>query len=126
MKDFADLLEEILQEMPEQMQDYKLGELAWGSSSDLNYVADFLKANGLIILPCKVGDTVFKIDYAPCHEGNAWPDSYTCEGCQGPCDIKKVVKEIKMNSVNDIWAAFCRNPNQKMYFLTKEEAEKNL
>lgn len=35
------------------MQDYKLGELAWGSSSDLKYVADFLEASGVIILPCK-------------------------------------------------------------------------
>ena len=126
MKDFADLLEEICQEMPEEMQKYTLGDLAWGSSSDLNYVADFLEASGVIILPCKVRDIVYRIGYAPCHEGNTWPDSYTCEGCPGPCDIKKVVEEIKMNSANDIWAAFCRNPNQKMYFLTREEAEKYL
>lgn len=124
MKDFADLLEEILQEMPEEMQDYKLGELAWGSSSDLNYVADFLKANGVIILPCKVGATVYKIEYAPCHEGNTLPDGIDCDGCPGPCDIKKIVKEIKMNNVQDIWAAFCRYPSQKTYFVNKEEAEK--
>lgn len=115
----------IIQEMPEAMQDLSLGDLAY-NGSEARYVSDFLEASGVVILPCSPGDTVYKIDYAPCHEGNTFPDGIDCDGCPGPCDIKKIVKEVEMKSVQDIWAAFCSYPSQKTYFLTREEAEKNL
>ena len=114
-----------IQEMPEAMQNLTLGDLAY-NSSEAGYVLDFLEANGVVILPCKAGDIVYKLDYAPCHEGETYPDSLMSDGCEGPCDLKRVVKEVKMHNIQDIWSAFCKLPSQKIYFVTKEEAEKYL
>lgn len=34
-------------------------DLGYGSP----YIADYLLANGVVVLPCKVGDTVYVVDY---------------------------------------------------------------
>jgi len=75
-------------------------------------------------LPCKVGDTVFKLWYEPCHNGETHPDSYDCEGCLDECDIKKTITEYKVPSlrfiVNELMNDSC------IYYLTREEAERAL
>ena len=47
-------------------QKEKLIELLSGKSidtpADVEYVADYLIANGVIVPPCKVGDTVYVLD----------------------------------------------------------------
>ena len=87
-------------------------------------MADYLISSGVICLPCKVGDIVYKLWYTPCHNGETYPDSYGCEGCYDECDIKKVITEYKVPSlrfiVNELMNDSC------VYYLTREEAEKAL
>ena len=75
-------------------------------------------------LPCKVGDTIYKLWYAPCHLGETYPDSYGCDGCYDECDIKKVITEYKVPSlrfiIDELMNGSC------VYYLTREEAEKAL
>lgn len=75
----------------------------------------------LIVLPCKVGDTVYKVWYDPCHNGETHPDSYGCSGCEDVCDIKKSVHEMKAPSVD--WILRQLHNGSFVYFLTPEEAE---
>jgi hypothetical protein len=75
----------------------------------------------LIVLPCKVGDTVYKVWYDPCHNGEKYPDSYGCSGCEDVCDIKKSIHEIKAPSVD--WILRQLHNGSFVYFLTREEAE---
>ena len=77
----------------------------------------------LVILPCKVGDTVYKVWYAPCKFGEDHPDSIGCEGCPGPCDIKKTIYEMKALTKAWIVQTFCGPGRSLVYFLTREEAE---
>lgn len=73
-------------------------------------------------LPCKVGDTIYKLWYGPCHLGETYPDSYGCDGCYDECDIKKVITEYKVPSlrfiIDELMNGSC------VYYLTREEAEK--
>ena len=75
-------------------------------------------------LPCKVGDTIYKLWYEPCHLGETYPDSYGCDGCYDECDIKKVITEYKVPSlrfiVDELMNGSC------VYYFTREEAEKAL
>lgn len=75
-------------------------------------------------LPCKVGDTVYKLWYAPCHLGETCPNSYGCGGCYDECDIKKVITEYKVPSlrfiVDELMSDNC------IYYLTRKEAEEAL
>lgn len=75
----------------------------------------------LIVLPCKVGDTVYKVWYDPCHNGETHPDSYGCSGCEDACDIKKSIHEMKAPSVD--WILRQLHNGSFVYFLTREEAE---
>lgn len=75
-------------------------------------------------LPCKVGDTIYKLWYGPCHLGETYADSYGCDGCYDECDIKKVITEYKVPSlkfiIDELMNGSC------VYYLTREEAEKAL
>lgn len=75
-------------------------------------------------LPCKVGDTIYKLWYGPCHLGETYPDSYGCDGCYDECDIKKVITEYKVPNlrfiIDELMNGSC------VYYLTREEAEKAL
>lgn len=74
-------------------QKHKLIELICERNGDNYYqaerIADYLIENGVVVLPCKVGDTVYKVWYAPCHNGETYPDSCGCDGCCDICDIQK-------------------------------------
>lgn len=77
----------------------------------------------LIILPCKVGDTVYKVWYAPCRFGESHPDSIGCEGCYETCDIKKTIYEEKAPTKAWIVQTFCGSDCSFVYFLSREEVE---
>ena len=93
-----------------------------GSFTD--YLADYLIEHGVIVLPCKVGDTVW------------WVTEIVDENCEEKPDI--LLGEIASFSVQKegLWA-FCRYVNGltfwhlvsdigKTVFLTREEAERAL
>ena len=84
-------------------------------------IADYLISNGVILPPCKVGDTVYVIDYTRC----------------GKRMFKCFVEEITRNfygtyyyldwgSNNPRFTACNEASFGKTVFLTKEEAEKAL
>ena len=91
------------------------------NNSPCKYFADRSK---WVHLPCKVGDTIYKLWYGPCHLGETYPDSYGCDGCYDECDIKKVITEYKVPSlrfiIDELMNGSC------VYYLTREEAEKAL
>ena len=75
-------------------------------------------------LPYKVGNTIYKLGYVPCHLGVTSPDSYACEGCLDECDIKKAVTEYKIPSLSFIVNEIMHD--ESSYYITREEAEKAL
>ena len=94
----------------------------------LNKLADYEDAEeqGLLIrLPCKVGDTVYKLWYEPCHHGNDTPDSWECSGCEDKCDLKKAVFEFSVPCLEWI-LQHMKYFGSRVWFLTREEAEKAL
>lgn len=82
---------------------------------------DYLLANGVVALPCKIGDTAYYIGYLPCHNGETYPSDYNCAGCRDKCDILRTVKQTKIPSLTFIINNFV--DHQGMYYLTKGEAE---
>ena len=84
----------------------------------------FTNRSEWVHLPCKVGDTIYKLWYGPCHLGETYPDSYGCDGCYDECDIKKVITEYKVPSlrfiIDELMNGSC------VYYLTRKEAEKAL
>ena len=78
-----------------------------------------------IHLPCKVGDDVYKLWYTECHLGETYPDSYSCCGCEDECDMKRAIVRIKVPSIEFIVCELMK-PNNSVYYLTHEEAEKAL
>jgi hypothetical protein len=87
-----------------------------GASCDLHremLIADYLLANGVIVPPCKVGDTVYVIRYAPISQ-------------------KYYIKESIAEVIASINGHFYLEYNGKKYmfgekaFVNKEEAEKAL
>lgn len=78
--------------------------------------------DGVIIrLPCKVGDTVYKLWYEPCHLGNTYPDSFDCDGCEDACDLMRTVVECKAPSVE--WIIRNMTSKRPFAYATREEAE---
>lgn len=95
-------------------------------------LADHLLAEGVIVLPCKVGSTIYRIDtieFQCTHEGSFY-DEYYCGGCRhlmnGDCDARKkpYIYEIKNANAQTILG------NEHLIgtraFLTREEAERAL
>ena len=93
----------------------------------LKELAEADKEGRCLILPCKVGDTVYKLWYRACHNGESYPDSYSCCGCEDECDIKRDVFEIRVPSLEWILTnyEYLTHKNGNL-FLTKEEAERAL
>ena len=82
----------------------------------------------LVKLPCKVGDTLYKIivdKYTKCslHDKEF---SLNCEYCEEKCDSKAiyVIKDFTVFDMNEI--IFYMKSIGKTVFLTKAEAEKKL
>ena len=77
-------------------------------------IADYLLANGVIVPPCKVGDTVYVLvnwcDYTNCHFDG-------CAGCKNCNDKGIVERKFNYSHLNEIG---------KTVFLTREEAEAKL
>lgn len=67
------------------------------------YVADYLIENGVIVPPCKVGDTVYQTDGVRVYESS----------------IRNIIYETEV-------IAFDERAIHKSIFLTKEEAEQKL
>ena len=82
---------------------------SWGD------VADYLLANGVIVPPCKVGDTVYFLD-AICVN-----DSYCINNC---CCIDCKYAELQVCEIDFDLSMY--KEIGKTVFLTKEEAEKAL
>lgn len=95
---------------------------------DIAELYDYRKAEeqGLLLrLPCKVGDTVYKLWYKPCHNGEDCPDSYSCCGCEDECDLKKDIFEITVPNLDWI-LQHMKHFGDGVWFLTREEAESAL
>lgn len=103
-------------------------------------IADHLLANGVIVPPCKVGDTVYSIvpTYSKCHLGASW-DEIRCQGCEDECDSHGVyaIRQELVHGIayNGSWSALTNKSGgnykqigSKIYglMLTREEAEKAL
>ena len=76
---------------------------------------DYLLANGVIVPPCKVGDTIWY------KEGKYFLDSYTVK----VIDISEERTRIYASNISRD-AVFNANDFGKSVFLTKEEAEEKL
>lgn len=90
--------------------------------TEIEMLADYLLANGVIVPPCKVGDKIYKLWYTPCHNGETHPDSWGCVGCYDKCDIKKTITKITIPNMKFIVENFMSGYNT-VYFISEEEAE---
>ena len=116
----------------------RLIELLNGKSidtyADVEYVADYLLANGVIVPPVKVGDTVYRIyrivwesECGDCEHYlvGGFGDPSTCgrtrDGYKHPgcCEIEE--QEVTQR---DVFGWLYLNSFGKTVFLTREEAEK--
>ena len=82
-------------------------------------LTDYLLANGVIVPPCKVGDTVYKLFPPYCHKREEDKCDHYCDGYDTTCEEYEGVYEIydvsfKLGMLDDFG---------KRVFLTKEEAE---
>lgn len=89
-------------------------------------LAELLYNNGAIVLPCKVGDIVYKVWYTECHNGETSPMSYGCCGCEDECDIDLTITPIVASSVRWIVDNFMSGVELGIYFLDRDEAEAQL
>ena len=87
-------------------------------------IADYLLGHGVIVLPVKVGDTVYKLGWTTCKNGESYPDSYGCCGCEDECDIKRTIVEVKVPT-REFIVGFLTDSVTSYYF-TREEAEEAL
>lgn len=94
-------------------------------------VADFLLANGVIVPPCKVGDTVFQIEKM-CLGCLNYTDGGYSDYCECALDDNKNMFEVDFDKdcIYEIFKSkFIYSMIDKIgktVFLTKEEAEKAL
>lgn len=89
---------------------------------------DLEEQGRLVILPCKIGDTLYKIivdKYTKCslHDKEF---SLNCEYCEEKCDSKAiyVIKDFTVFDINE--TIFYMKSIGKTVFLTKSEAEQKL
>lgn len=97
-------------------------------SKAIDKLADYEEAEeqGLLLrLPCKVGDTVYKLWYKPCHNGEDYPDSYSCCGCEDECDLKRSIFDFTVPSLAWILQHIGRF-GEGVWYLKREEAEQAL
>lgn len=89
---------------------------------------DLEEQGRLVILPCKVGNTVYCIfnRYTKCTFNNEEFDECSCQGCEYECDSKKenYVQDMRAYSLD--WIVTNLKNFGKTVFLTKSEAEAKL
>ena len=70
-------------------------------------LADYLLAKGIIVPPCKVGDTVFEIDehYTECTLFHERYSEYSCAGCDCSCDSVKeyYIRPVEITNIHWIF-----------------------
>ena len=95
-------------------------------------IADFLLANGVIVLPCKVGSTLYRIDEMSkqCSYENEHYDEFYCRNCRirlnGDCDARKEPYIFVIQNANAQAILGNQHLIGTRVFLTREEAEKAL
>ena len=89
------------------------------------WYADHLLANGVIVPPCKVGDTVYFI-YETCDEEGINGCVLDCKVEQLGIDSKSAWYQLKLPLGVKLSGYFRNNTLGKTVFLTKEEAEREL
>ena len=98
------------------------------SYDHLRELAEADKDGRVLILPCKVGDVIYKLfrEYTECTSYQVRKDNYCCEGCMVPCDSREVtvIRAIQPNSLPEVVRYI--EAIGKTVFLTREEAEKAL
>lgn len=91
-------------------------------------LAEADKDGRLVVLPCKVGDVMYKLfrEYTECTSYQVRKDNYCCEGCMVPCDSRevKVIRAIQPNSLPEV-VRYIEDIG-KTVFLTRAEAERAL
>lgn len=94
---------------------------------DIEQIADYLLQNGVIVPPCKVGDTVYKIGYTPCTKYGEDPYSSLCEGCMIPCDSHlTIVTHVAPTNAWIVSEFIDKAKQYQYYFLTREAANRAL
>ena len=121
------------------------GLFEWGASTAgypaIEYLADHLVANGVIVPPCKVGDKVYVADNGGIreatanemyfHGGDDWcillsfDCDYECENCPFSSWSQEYSGEYSCGGEYGCWDIEFKDFG-KTVFLTKEEAEKAL
>lgn len=99
-------------------------------------IADNLLANGVIVPPCKVGDTVHVIEDAFCRDAIFYNHEHICSKLFAIGKVVSITKKqkqllMKIRVVNSIGTRYKHqkitvNAIGKTVFLTREEAEKAL
>ena len=90
---------------------YDLYDLTHEGSGCAGYFADYLLANGVIVLPCKVGDDIYRVG-----KGEIWEWQIAMA----------YIHPDETVYVDDSENEFTEKDIGKTVFLTKEEAEKAL
>ena len=109
----------------EAAETYQRGELMEGISTErVEELASAEREGRVVVLPCKVGDTVYKLWYTPCRNGNDYPDGMMCDGCMDACDIKEAVIPFKFYNQSHIIDML--DSYGSHWYLTEAEAERAL
>ena len=94
-------------------------KLRWESSSAIECFADYLLANGIIVLPCPVGTTVFAVEREYCDRREFDKCDEYCDGWNACCERNNaswcVAEHVFRISMMDRIG--------KSVFLTREEAD---
>lgn len=100
-KDFPPVREDTVDEFVDCVKDMasRLASIEniLGDDYDLDRLKELVEADRdgrCVVFPCKVGDTLYRIGYTTCKNGETHPDGYGCCGCCDECDMKKCVKEF--------------------------------
>ncbi len=82
--------------------------------TETDYIVECLLNNGVIVPPCKVGDTVYSLDTVCCNDNYCY--NGTCTGCENS-ELQVFEIYFDLSLYYEIG---------KTVFLTKEEAEAEL
>lgn len=97
-----------------------------GGVDRLREFAEADKDGRLVMLPCKVGDVMYKLfrEYTECTSYQVRKDNYCCEGCMVPCDSREVtvIRAIQPNSLPEV-VRYIEDIG-KTVFLSRAEAER--
>ena len=95
------------------------------SYTRLRELAEADKDGRLVVLPCKVGDRMYRIyrERTTCSTYGECFDEYSCSGCECECDsvLQYIVRPIQPNTLSEV-ARYIEEIGKNV-FLTREEAE---